>query len=38
MNDGSDSILNEGGILEADSWRGMRNNRLLREITGLLPR
>jgi hypothetical protein len=37
-NDSGDSILDEGDILEADSRRGMRNNRVFTEITGILPR
>jgi hypothetical protein len=38
INDSGDSIVDEGDILEADTRKGMRNKRLLREITGLLPR
>jgi hypothetical protein len=38
MNDSSDSILDEGDILEADIWRDMKNNSLRGEITRLLPR
>lgn len=37
-NDSDDSILDEGDIVEADITRGVRNNRLLREIAGLLQR
>jgi hypothetical protein len=37
-NDSSDSILDERGTLEADMYKGMENNRLLREITSLSPK
>jgi hypothetical protein len=37
LNDTDDSILDEGDILEVDIWWSMRNDKLLREVTGLLP-
>jgi hypothetical protein len=37
-NDSDVSILDVGDILEADIWKDMGYNRLLREITDLLSR